>query len=251
MSVRVAAFALGLTGLLLVIALGCSDTVPPPEPLPDIIDDSAKDDQPDRQEDGDDGPEEYVNPNCNPENCAGCCMGDLCVDGTDDDGCGSGGIVCETCGDNQICWPESQTCQLDPAVNFALIAKSGIVSETTLAGGSWDSDGNRPDPYVKVTSEGWIYEYRSWDDSNTLTPLWEYAILFNLPSEFLLAPLTVSVWDSDGNADDFMGECDLQLTQQQVLSGEDIVLECEKDQVEDDSGWTVTFYAVPMSDYYN
>ncbi|MBT8495314.1 MAG: C2 domain-containing protein, partial [Deltaproteobacteria bacterium] len=141
-------------------------------------------------------------------------------------------------------------CRLDPYLTWALIAKNGTVSATTLADGDWDGDGNLPDPYVEVKGEGWSFGYTGYEDSNTLTPEWEYTIFWNFYTDDFLTPLEVTVWDKDGNADDFMGSCPLQITEEQMTSGEDIVVQCDRNQIEDDAGWTVTLYVVPMSEYY-
>jgi hypothetical protein len=42
-----------------------------------------------------------LNATCGASSCAtGCCVGDLCVQGTQDIACGSGGIGCQDCTQN-------------------------------------------------------------------------------------------------------------------------------------------------------
>jgi hypothetical protein len=50
---------------------------------------------------------------CNPSNCPGCCVGDICAIGTQDTACGVGGGVCSNCANQapaRVC--ETGTCQL-------------------------------------------------------------------------------------------------------------------------------------------
>jgi hypothetical protein len=43
-------------------------------------------------------------PACGPQNCKGCCIGDVCVGGGDNTACGLGGGACQNCaGKNQVC----------------------------------------------------------------------------------------------------------------------------------------------------
>lgn len=45
---------------------------------------------------------------CDPSSCDGCCQGDTCVAGSQDNACGSGGEACQTCSDGSSC--EDGTC---------------------------------------------------------------------------------------------------------------------------------------------
>jgi hypothetical protein len=50
-----------------------------------------------------------TSPTCNTTTCpAGCCQGDVCVDGTTLDACGKGGLPCAKCGSTQTC--EDRAC---------------------------------------------------------------------------------------------------------------------------------------------
>jgi len=40
---------------------------------------------------------------CGPSNCPGCCAGNTCLAGSALDACGSGGLVCSSCGVNTVC----------------------------------------------------------------------------------------------------------------------------------------------------
>jgi len=44
---------------------------------------------------------------CSPESCAGCCMGNTCVEGTTQEQCGKGGGVCQKCDKNTRCTAEA------------------------------------------------------------------------------------------------------------------------------------------------
>src|SRR5690606_11200342 len=43
---------------------------------------------------------------CDASNCAGCCVGDLCLQGSELTSCGTGGEQCTTCAAGQICLTE-------------------------------------------------------------------------------------------------------------------------------------------------
>jgi hypothetical protein len=53
-----------------------------------------------------------VNAPCGPNNCKGCCAGDVCVGGQSDAQCGTGGLACSDCAaQNQFCNGSTGQCQ--------------------------------------------------------------------------------------------------------------------------------------------
>ena len=75
---------------------------------------------------------------CNPATCAGCCVGDICAVGTQQNACGSGGALCQNCGSQQpprVC--QSGTCQL-PACGPAT-CPNGCCSGNTCVVGTQDN----------------------------------------------------------------------------------------------------------------
>jgi hypothetical protein len=45
-----------------------------------------------------------ANSTCDPTNCPGCCVGDICAEGTQNQACGFGGISCAVCGSGGSCY---------------------------------------------------------------------------------------------------------------------------------------------------
>lgn len=54
-------------------------------------------------------------PKCGPQNCKGCCSGDVCLGGTDGKACGKGGLLCTDCaGKGQTCNTTTGACDGPP-----------------------------------------------------------------------------------------------------------------------------------------
>jgi hypothetical protein len=50
-----------------------------------------------------------ANTMCDPSNCTGCCVNDICAQGTQNQACGYGGVACATCGSGSSCYNGSCT----------------------------------------------------------------------------------------------------------------------------------------------
>jgi hypothetical protein len=77
-------------------------------------------------------------PDCNPVNCAGCCVGDICAVGTQNTACGAGGGLCLNCANQappRVC--QSGVCQA-PACGPAT-CPNGCCSGNTCVTGTQDN----------------------------------------------------------------------------------------------------------------
>lgn len=75
---------------------------------------------------------------CNPATCAGCCVGDICAVGTQQNACGSDGMLCQNCANQippRVC--QSGSCQL-PACGPAT-CPNGCCSGNTCVVGTQDN----------------------------------------------------------------------------------------------------------------
>jgi len=71
---------------------------------------------------------------CNPASCGGCCVGDICAVGTQQNACGSGGDLCQNCANQsppRVC--QSGSCQL-PACGPATCPNGCCAGNTCVVG---------------------------------------------------------------------------------------------------------------------
>lgn len=161
-------------------------------------DDSGDDDSGDGDPDGGPPPgPDAGDPVCNAETCGGCCDGDGCAPGDQDDACGAGGDVCTACGAGSSC--QQGACVLDPLSRWDVVIEDGELPATTLLGLPWDP-GALPDAFVElVASDGFDRaEGSSQVSFETLTPIWNETVLSSVPARVLLGGMTARVQDFDG-----------------------------------------------------
>lgn len=190
--------------LLLLIGACSSDGAPSGQP-----DSGSSGGDGDGDDDGgsgvDSGP--ATDPGCGPHNCDGCCDGDECRPGNDDDSCGGGGAACQACGEWGACG-EASICEVAGDSRWDLLVESATVSASNREGGDWDGDGDLPDVYARVrvfdTSDGAREEQT--DSIEDLTPAWNQTVLTEIAGSSLEG-LVIELLDSDGNADDSIGIC--------------------------------------------
>ncbi len=135
-----------------------------------------------------------VNPNCNAQNCAGCCLGDACQPGNTTSGCGKQGAQCAACLTvYQICLP-AQSCGLDPAQRWLVKAVNATINPTNSGGSAWDPFGGDPDAFVEFKTASGSKNTSSSDD--TLSPTWNQGFAYSA-QELTTSGLKLRVWDSD------------------------------------------------------
>jgi len=157
---------------------------------------------------------------CGPWNCDGCCDGDGCRPGNDDDECGAGGAACQACGQWGEC-SDAAICELAAATRWDVIASSGTLSASNHAGGDWDGNGDLPDVYLRATLvEPGSVEVRSERTAahETLTPTWDETLFSDLPAG-ALEGMQLEIFDSDGNADDSAGICTAAVRLEDAAAG--------------------------------
>jgi hypothetical protein len=191
---------------------------------------------------------------CGPWNCDGCCDGDTCQPGDDDDACGAGGAACQACGRWGECG-DASICELAAASRWSVIASAGTLSATNHGGGGWDGDGDLPDVYLRATladpASGQVRSERT-DAHETLTPSWDQT-LFSDVTAAALEGMQLEIYDEDGNADDSAGICTAAVRLEDAAAGM-LEVSCPRSLASGTSdaparaGWSVLLRLEPRSD---
>ena len=97
----------------------------------------------------------------------------MCESGTLDDACGSGGDSCRRCRDGFECSQKAE-CTLKDASRWDILAVSADVPKVDGDGAHWDSAGNLPDVYAKITVNGLseTTKGRTKTYDGSVKPLW-------------------------------------------------------------------------------
>jgi hypothetical protein len=143
---------------------------------------------------------------CNATTCpTGCCMGNVCRNGRNDQRCGTAGAACAPC---PSCYQCSNTgvCGLDPDAVWDVICSSATISASmpSNVNSAWDTDttgvGTLPDPFCQFTRNG-DAQMATTTLMNTLAPVWNQSIAptnVDLTESFLTSdPWEVTVVDDD------------------------------------------------------
>lgn len=141
------------------------------------------------------------------ESCDGCCIGDTCYDGFDEDQCGFQ-ETCEVCFDGQVC--NGIDCTLNLAAQWQVVLLNGEIVEMQPAGGTWDAFGGAPDPYLDIAE----LEFESAFVDNTVNPVWFETITTGTLATDLMDPLTFRMRDSDVLVDQLIGTCTIELPEE-------------------------------------
>ena len=183
---------------------------------------------------------------CNATNCAGCCFEGVCVAGTADSTCGTGGTACVACelGDTcnagecscEGCYEDiaclagtsaaacgsggviceecgsdricdSGACAIDPDSQWDIFVLDGEVETDPCDGMPWDGFGGAPDPRVEVEVGGMTYRSVGGLDSNTFTPEWNETVGDGVRASALNTEIVIRLHDIDTSVHDFMGAC--------------------------------------------
>ncbi len=86
---------------------------------------------------------------CTSQNCAGCCLNNVCQPGSTAAACGKNAATCSACGSGQIC-KVNQTCGVDPESEWVVQPVSATIRSTGSDGSAWDALGGAPDPYCTL-----------------------------------------------------------------------------------------------------
>lgn len=174
---------------------------------------------------------ECVDRECS-DTCIGCCDGDQCLSGDLDGACGWFGVACVGCGTGMTC--SIGQCVVDPDSKWNVEVISATVPDRNASGGTWDSFGGLPDPYVRLKTEDdpVTFEESTTVISDTTSPFWFETILVGVPARALKDRLTVWVRDSDTFGDTTMGSCYSEFVQSDFSgSAFDINCPAHDDQV--------------------
>lgn len=139
---------------------------------------------------------------CGPSNCTGCCAGNTCLAGASLDACGSRGLVCASCGANNVC---DGGCAADDST-WNLFIDSYAVGPSQ-DGVPYDEDGP-PDLTLEITSPSThrrMAIVMGPDDaaSHEFNP--PELIGANIPSSELTSYLDFLMLDRDGSQDSLVG----------------------------------------------
>lgn len=165
---------------------------------------------------------------CGPQNCGGCCLGDVCQPGTSVSGCGAKGGLCATCREGQICRPDSQTCGVDLDSTWVVQPVSAVIQPTTSDGSAWDSGFAGvapPDVFVTMACPGGNgVTAKTPIVADSLTPTWKSGGCIRKAKELLGGAIQVGVKDDDrtatvGSDEIVMPDSPLQLVEADLLSG--------------------------------
>lgn len=186
---------------------------------------------------------------CGPDNCAGCCMGDICVDGDRPALCGSGGGACDTCDTWEIC--ATGACGVDPTSEWQISILDAVIPPTNFDGGGWDGPGaGECDPYVQLRVgsagatpltlpgiDGTVMP--DWTEGGTTTVLSP-----RVTAAEILAFLRFDMFDEDLAFDDTIGSC-RYAEGETPFNGEIVTLVCDPDATLEYAGFTLRWQLVP------
>ena len=136
------------------------------------------------------------------ETCDGCCIGNDCFSGFDNEACGFNG-ACEVCADGLTCDAFGLGCELSQLVQWQVVLLSGSIVPTQPGGGTWDAFGGAPDPYLDIAE----LEFMSTFVDNTVDPVWNETVTEGTLTPDLQQPLTFRMRDSDVLLDQEIGTC--------------------------------------------
>lgn len=150
---------------------------------------------------------------CGDDGCGGSCGS--CIAGQM---CSSGRCVDAPC--SPACSPgftcDRGRCELDPTSRWTVVAVSGIVSQRTCAGETWDPLGGLPDPIFCMTLNG-VKTCTSYG-SDTTSVRWNARFPVATASE-LLGGVVVSWEDSDNTSNDIICSGTVRFTTANLATG--------------------------------
>ena len=153
---------------------------------------------------------------CNATTCpTGCCNQDRCVNGTNNNRCGVGGVACAACGACFTC--SAGACTLTPTSRWNVICVDATIAPTKPNGQPWDVSGTGlPDPICRSVTPTGATDVSTGVQMDNLSPNWdepitptaiigagngtERATASNLMSNMGVPRWGIAVIDNDGGA---------------------------------------------------
>lgn len=174
---------------------------------------------------------------CGPDNCSGCCSGDVCLAGNAANACGAAGRTCIDCGPVGLC--SSGTCRTDPASRWNVIIEWLRVPMHDTNGDAWDAFGGLPDPFVRVYvgSESNFVGATS-AASDTLEATFNARVATNQRADALRTYLSFEVMDEDVSSHDFIGHCYVPVDDS-AFAGSSLTHDCPRIPSEGQAGFTI------------
>ena len=155
---------------------------------------------------------------CGPSNCTGCCWNGACQAGTTVSSCGSSGINCSTCKNNQVCKTD-QTCGADPQSKWAVQPLSAKITPTNN-GAEWDISNGLPDPKVQMSCPSGTNTTTPFS-TDTLSPTWATGGCTTTAEALLTAQWDYQLWDDDDVSDDTITDpLKYQFTEADFVAGQ-------------------------------
>jgi len=143
--------------------------------------------------------------------CDGCCVGDDCYPGTDDEMCGLGGEECYVCPHPSICDPGGG-CGVDLSGAWNIVVLDAHILMDSPSGG-WDEFGGAPDIYVTVDT----YDAAGEIDESGSTSVMDDTYFAEFNETVVTAVngfdifnygIAITMYDSDGwLKDDYISSC--------------------------------------------
>lgn len=142
--------------------------------------------------------------------CDGCCVGESCMPGTEDDMCGLGGEECYLCPGGSQCMP-GEGCAVDLSKPYNVVVVDATVLMDAPSGG-WDEFGGLPDLMVEVNTynaAGQIEDtgYTSVANDTLTATFWETVITAAPGFEIYDNGIGVALYDADAFFDDYISSC--------------------------------------------
>jgi hypothetical protein len=141
--------------------------------------------------------------------CDGCCIGESCMLGDENDACGLGGEECFMCPAGSECMP-GEGCGVDLSGAFNVVVIDAEVLMNNPDG--WDDFGGDPDLFVEVSTYNAAGEVdetgqTSVQDDTLYASYWETVITAVNGYQLYNNGIGVALYDSDTFFDDYISSC--------------------------------------------
>ena len=165
---------------------------------------------------------------CSSANCQGCCQGDVCDKGDQDQACGSGGAMCQTCTGTMKCSQVGTTrlCKTPTDASYQVIFESAVVTKKNSKNAEWDTPTESgcltcllgccpPDVFARQKDLKYAgsmvagFLVSNSVQANTATPKWSLSLGTGSSSKLTGGAISVMLMDDDAGilTDDQIGEC--------------------------------------------
>ena len=178
---------------------------------------------------------------CSSSNCTGCCQGDVCQNGDQEQACGSGGAMCQVCTGTMKCSLVGTTrlCKTPVDATYSVVFDSAVITKLNAKGKEWDTPQESgcltcilgccpPDVYARqkdLTYTGSVVAGMIPSNSvkaNSIAPKWNMTL--GTASTTLLTGGAISVMLMDDDAgiltNDLIGECKGTIQSSDLAAGQ-------------------------------